>query len=68
MRLGYRFQAWLADRITWVQYPGLQRLDTSDHAYFSASLSNSKKRKRNAWTAFFVFWGLVVLASILGTF
>jgi len=63
MRVFFRLHIWLANRITWVQFPGLERQLPPE--YFDAPKRRMTGKQR-AWMWFFVFWGLVVLASILG--
>ena len=62
MRPFLRFHIWLANRITWVQYPGLERQPPPEYFLNERPMSG----KARAWVWFFVFWGLVCLASLIG--
>jgi hypothetical protein len=64
MRLRTRLHEWLADRVTWVQYPDLRKemvyrptLGQRWHALSTAG---------KGWVLFVVFWDGLILISIWG--
>ena len=64
MRLRTRIHEWLADRISWVQYPdprtGLLRPRTLVERWDNLS------RSGKGWILLFAFWGALILLSIWG--
>jgi len=62
MRLKTRIHEWLADHVSWVQYPTYKR-EYSPSLLYRYQVLTGKER---GWFWFFVFWGCVVALSIFG--
>jgi hypothetical protein len=65
MRLKTRIHEWLADRVSWVQYPKITpaRRGARGSLYWRWSVMT---RREHGWALFWVFWGGVVALSIYG--
>ncbi len=65
MRLKTRIHEWLADRISWVQYPRMtpMRRDPRRSLYWRWSVMT---RRQHGWALFWLFWGSMVALSIYG--
>ena len=61
MRLKTRIHEWLAERVSWIQYPDL-RAQRRGLVWRYRMLSG----KQRAWFCFAVFWSLAILLSIYG--
>jgi hypothetical protein len=68
MLLRHRIQDWLADRISWVQYPNIRDVPTYDRAPSASQRFAHMSYRQRYWLYFWVFWGLVVAVSFLGPF
>lgn len=61
MRLKTRIHEWLADHVTWIQYPNVTMLPERSRFRFR-DLSGKQKW----WAAVFTFWALMILLSVYG--
>lgn len=61
MRLTTRIHEWLADHVSWVQYPGVTIVPL--RRPFRLSDLTWKQRW---WVAFCIFWGSIIALSIYG--
>ncbi len=61
MRLTTRIHEWLAERVSWIQYPNVTMLPERRRFRYQ-NLSG----KQRAWFWFAMFWGGVILFSIYG--
>lgn len=60
MRLVTRVHEWLADNVSWIQYPNVHLLPQRRIGWRYLS------GKQKAWLTFAIFWGCVILFSIYG--
>lgn len=65
MRLTTRIHEWLAERVTWIQFP------VHRYGYYRPTLYERFQNlsgKQRAWTVCGLFWAAVVFCSIVGRF
>lgn len=65
MRLKTRIHEWLADRISWVQYPQITPVRPNPRRTLSYRWSVLTARERG-WVYFAIFWSAVVALSVYG--
>lgn len=60
MRLKTRIHEWMADHVSWVQYPNVREYRKPRRSYLSLD------EKQRGWLLFVIFWGGVIALSIFG--
>lgn len=58
----YRLHEWLADRVSWIQYPHIRDYNRKPPKPTYAQMSE----KQRGWFWFRVFWGSVICLAIYG--
>ena len=64
MRLTTRVHEWLAERVSWVQYPDARF--GNDPRFSLSNWLSRRTWKQRWWLAFAVFWGSLICLSIYG--
>lgn len=63
MRITTRIHEFLADHISWVQYPEIRQSHRSPSLYRQFE---QLSRKEKAWVYFSVFWGVIAFVGLFG--
>lgn len=65
MRLQVRIHEWLADRISWVQYPKVRPAAPVQASPSLWRQYRNLRRKQRAWVWFGLFWGSIAVLIAL---
>lgn len=63
MQLTIKIHEWLADHVSWIQYPNVTMLPERRRFRF-----RDLTWKQRWWVAFALFWGSVILVAVYGSF
>ncbi len=66
MRLSLRIHEWLADHVSWVQYPVIRPAADRHRLRRSVRPWNVLTWRQKGWRVFWLFWGAVLGLSIYG--